>query len=395
MPGSAITPADRLRRADRRSRSATRSTTTTGRARATKETLDDPLAKNVDQPGARFNTGHAAPDIRADAARVRDPEPTAGATRRSRASTTSTRPRSTAAGGRAVGASATPAPATPPCRCRAHDRSARSPSARARSASSARCCRSRATEYDHPLGLEPYAVTYTGYILFCNLVDCKYERKARPPLPNGRRRPARSDVGFGARLKTPLLASKKHAATAAGCRCGSARRASSGSSTCRSSTAGRAGARRGLQEAPPAAQAEHEEDQVQEGQDRPDLPAAHPRRRQERRHERVAATARIVFPYDDRGKRRRYSSAWTRVKSKRAWRGGYTQTSARGATLRFKTRAAAASTWSGARARTAAGLSSGARRRAARSSRSGRRGCATGASSRSSTARTNARCGSG
>ena len=48
--------------------------------------------------------------------------------------------------------------------------------------------------------------------------------------------------------------------------------------------------------------------------------------------------ARIVFPYDDRGKGRQYSSAWTRVKSKRAWRGGYTQTSTRGATLRFKTR---------------------------------------------------------
>ena len=25
--------------------------------------------------------------------------------------------------------------------------------------------------YDHPLGLEPYSVTYTGYILFRNLVD--------------------------------------------------------------------------------------------------------------------------------------------------------------------------------------------------------------------------------
>ena len=27
-------------------------------------------------------------------------------------------------------------------------------------------------EFDHPLGLEPFAVTYTGYILFCNLIDC-------------------------------------------------------------------------------------------------------------------------------------------------------------------------------------------------------------------------------
>ncbi len=45
-----------------------------------------------------------------------------------------------------------------------------------------------------------------------------------------------------------------------------------------------------------------------------------------------------MFPYDDRGKKRQYSSAWTRVTSRRAWRGGYTQTSERGATLRFRTR---------------------------------------------------------
>jgi hypothetical protein len=47
---------------------------------------------------------------------------------------------------------------------------------------------------------------------------------------------------------------------------------------------------------------------------------------------------RIVFPYDDRGKKRRYSSGWKRVKNKRAWRGGYRQASKRGATLRFRTR---------------------------------------------------------
>jgi hypothetical protein len=47
---------------------------------------------------------------------------------------------------------------------------------------------------------------------------------------------------------------------------------------------------------------------------------------------------RIVFPHDDRGKKQRYSTAWTRVKSKRAWRGGYMRSSKRGATVRFKTR---------------------------------------------------------
>jgi hypothetical protein len=29
------------------------------------------------------------------------------------------------------------------------------------------------TQYDHPLGLEPYALTYTGYILACNLLEAR------------------------------------------------------------------------------------------------------------------------------------------------------------------------------------------------------------------------------
>ena len=48
--------------------------------------------------------------------------------------------------------------------------------------------------------------------------------------------------------------------------------------------------------------------------------------------------SRTVFPYDDRGKRWRYSSGWRRIKNKSAWRGGYSQTSRRGATLTFTTR---------------------------------------------------------
>ena len=48
--------------------------------------------------------------------------------------------------------------------------------------------------------------------------------------------------------------------------------------------------------------------------------------------------ARLVFPYDDRGKGRRYSGGWTRVKNTRAWRGGYSRSSRRGATLEFTTK---------------------------------------------------------
>jgi hypothetical protein len=48
--------------------------------------------------------------------------------------------------------------------------------------------------------------------------------------------------------------------------------------------------------------------------------------------------SRTVFPYDDRGKGRHYSSGWRRIKSRRAWLGGYSQSSRPGATLNFATR---------------------------------------------------------
>jgi hypothetical protein len=47
---------------------------------------------------------------------------------------------------------------------------------------------------------------------------------------------------------------------------------------------------------------------------------------------------RLVFPYDESGKGRRYSAGWTHVRNRRAWRRGYMQSSQRGATLRFKTK---------------------------------------------------------
>jgi hypothetical protein len=50
------------------------------------------------------------------------------------------------------------------------------------------------------------------------------------------------------------------------------------------------------------------------------------------------AYSRTVFPYDDRGKGRRYSRGWRRVANRRAWLGGYSQTARRGATLDFATK---------------------------------------------------------
>jgi hypothetical protein len=48
--------------------------------------------------------------------------------------------------------------------------------------------------------------------------------------------------------------------------------------------------------------------------------------------------SRTVFPYEDRGKGRRYSRGWRRVENRKAWLGGYSQSSRRGATLNFTTR---------------------------------------------------------
>jgi hypothetical protein len=61
-------------------------------------------------------------------------------------------------------------------------------------------------EFDHPFGIEPYAVTYSGYILACNLIDCRV-REGRPDrgcVPAGRarlgRKRARQRRALGGRL---------------------------------------------------------------------------------------------------------------------------------------------------------------------------------------------------
>ncbi|MDX6583698.1 MAG: hypothetical protein QOI10_2882 [Solirubrobacterales bacterium] len=51
-------------------------------------------------------------------------------------------------------------------------------------------------EFDHPLGLEPYAVTYTGYVLVCNLLDCTV-RDASPGSSGGGGTGGGGDTGGG------------------------------------------------------------------------------------------------------------------------------------------------------------------------------------------------------
>jgi hypothetical protein len=44
-------------------------------------------------------------------------------------------------------------------------------------------------EFDHTLGLEPFATTYTAYIVFCNLVDCTVDNTVVSPPPGGEEPP--------------------------------------------------------------------------------------------------------------------------------------------------------------------------------------------------------------
>ena len=132
-------------------------------------TLEDPLARNIVQPGSRFNSG----------ARRQTFEPTPlGFAIQDREGSDQSNARQfdvdaakfAEAGGRIAATSAD-----------AEERSASPVHARATVGEftigkgtlrvAGALLPQPSTEFDHPLGLEPYAMTYTGYILFCNLID--------------------------------------------------------------------------------------------------------------------------------------------------------------------------------------------------------------------------------
>ena len=300
----------------------------------TKETLDDPLARDVAQLGARFNSGMRR--------QTYEPTPLGFAIQGRNGADGSFSPQwdidqraLQAAGGRVVGGSTTGSPSAAvavPERTTIGEFKIGSGTIRVIGA----LLPQPSTRYDHQLGIEPYALTYTGHILFCNLIDCRLEQRPRRDLPNAPAPPGPVEPGFGARLKTPLLVSKK---SRRGKRVKLRVKAKGRKQIRRFVVQYRktgAGTKRTYKKFKP---------RLKRSKRRIFFKKGRIGRTYLFRIRAVGKTGvrtnwryrRIVVPYDERGKRRRYSPGWTRVKSRRAWLGGYTQSSARGAKMRFRT----------------------------------------------------------
>jgi hypothetical protein len=300
----------------------------------TKETLDDPLAKNVAQLGARFNTGMRR--------QTYEPTPLGFAIQNNSGGDQSfarqfdiVQKDWSAAGGRAVGGSADSgardATAVPE-RTTLGEVNVGQGNIRILGA----LLPQPSDEYDHPLGIEPYSVTYTGYILFCNLVDCQYERKSRPPLANSPAPPGPVKVGFSAKLKTPLMASaKSRKGKRVKLKVRAKHRKRIKRMVVQYRKTGR-GTNRKFKKFKPRLKRSKKRIFFKKGK----LGRTYLFRIRAVGKSGVRSDwryRRLVFPYEDRGKGRRYSGGWKRVKDKRAWRGGYSVSSRRGAKMRFKT----------------------------------------------------------
>jgi hypothetical protein len=132
-------------------------------------TIEDPLARNVAQPGSRFNSD----------ARRQTFEPTPlGFAIQDKSGNDQSNARQydidhkafTAAGGRIAATSADAAERAAvgvPERVTIGELGLGKGTIRVAGA----LLPQPTNEFDHPLGLEPYALTYTGYLVFCNLID--------------------------------------------------------------------------------------------------------------------------------------------------------------------------------------------------------------------------------
>jgi hypothetical protein len=133
------------------------------------DTLDDPLARDVEQPGARFKSGVRRQTF--------EPTPLGFAIQDASGAEASTSPQWDvdreaweAAGGRYVAGSASSGGGgAQPLTDRVTVGEITLGKGRIRIAGS--LLPQPSNEYDHPLGIEPYATTYTSYLLARNLLD--------------------------------------------------------------------------------------------------------------------------------------------------------------------------------------------------------------------------------
>ena len=143
------------------------------------ETLDDPLAKDLDQQGARFNTGERRQTFEPTPLGFSIQNAESGADESHARQYDVDRAAWEAAGGRTAATSADAGERDAvPVYTRTTLGELALGSGHIRIAGA--LLPQPSEEFDHPLGLEPFATTYSGYILVCNLLDCTVSNAPAP-----------------------------------------------------------------------------------------------------------------------------------------------------------------------------------------------------------------------
>jgi hypothetical protein len=301
---------------------------------STKETLDHRLAKDVAQPAGRFGSGLRRQTF--------EPTPLGFAIQNTSGSNSSyssqydiDQTAFQAAGGDPAGSSVSSS-ATAAAPLPARTVLGQLPVGQGRITVSGGLLPQPTNAYDHPLGLEPHALTYTGYILFCNLVECKYEAKPRPQLPNAPAPPGPVQLPIDARVHSPLLASNTLRGRRIRLRIRKLGVKRISHLELQYRRTGR-GTNRSYRKLRPRLKPTTKKIAFTKGK----VGQTYLFRIRAIGKNGITSSwrySRTVYPYDDRGKGRRYSKGWTRLKNKRAWLGGYTRSSRRGASLYFATK---------------------------------------------------------
>jgi len=145
-------------------------------------TLEDPLAEGVEQPGARFSAGHRRQTYEPTPLGFAIQEPS-GADKSSSPQFDVSRAAWEAAGGRYVAGATTSGGSAEPITNRVTLGEITVGEGRIRIAGS--LLPQPSNEFDHPLGIEPYATTYTSYILARNLFDWESPGQVQEPVDDG------------------------------------------------------------------------------------------------------------------------------------------------------------------------------------------------------------------